>query len=815
MDEMAQGKGSGKALTEDSWQWVEDVLRLVADRYMSDHPEVPFVFRASDRNGLRRDADCRYVFDLDSRLPGLVEGQYVYAWGKYFNPAQEVKAFSLSCFSPVRLYLNGELAYKSAIHIEVFPELKTTVPLLLQAGWNHFVLEFEKTGTGCGGKFGTGMLKRSPLHVLAPSPEREGEEGWIYTPGLDRRLDQLPGPGTAEQDTAVKWLPNREGEPEWREEEPERKQEQLLEVQQEQQREPKAATVQGQLKMGQRLAVEPGQQRGQATAAECQWPCLRRGRSTSTSCGTVRLSTMFGTAPPGMVSYAWTRVQSLPEEGLAVETAVLNGCHTGALDIYAAGELLYRSTSVNGRFSLPLPVGPEGSDVVLRSVRPAAEDWYFELAPLSGPFGYTLPVQIEGAQRDTWLHLGAFAADDEFDLRQLCRMDQLYMAQGREVYWQLANPARVVRPYVETDHYGRWNYPLGVTLLGLLQTGTALDERQYSAYAYNHISQCTAYDQYALWDQQMYGASGINHQLAAIDSLDDCGSFAATLLLALDRRELPGGAEVAARIADYIAHIQERLPDGTLYRGEQSQGIKHRTLWCDDLYMCVPFLVHYYQRTGEHRWLEDACNQLAAYRRYLYRSDKRYMSHVYDFKFDRATGIPWGRGNGWAYFALVELLSGLPSSYPQRQELLQWYQDFSAGLISWQGRQGRWHQVLDDPDSYEETSCTAMFVYGLARGLRFGWLAGAHEDYTQAVARGWQALASLSIDSQGNVSGVCRGSGYSFSCNYYKHELPSQLNDTHGIGIVLLAGVEYLAWSKEFGLQKNAIAENNSVGYSE
>ncbi|MGZ7442609.1 hypothetical protein ACLD72_013710 [Paenibacillus sp. TH7-28] len=35
-----------------------------------------------------------------------------------------------------------------------------------------------------------------------------------------------------------------------------------------------------------------------------------------------------------------------------------------------------------------------------------------------------------------------------------------------------------------------------------------------------------------------------------------------------------------------------------------------------------------------------------------------------------------------------------------------------------------------------------------------------------------------------------RGSGYSYNKYYYKDELTWQLNDTHGIGIVLLAGIE-------------------------
>ena len=42
-------------------------------------------------------------------------------------------------------------------------------------------------------------------------------------------------------------------------------------------------------------------------------------------------------------------------------------------------------------------------------------------------------------------------------------------------------------------------------------------------------------------------------------------------------------------------------------------------------------------------------------------------------------------------------------------------------IIAYQDAQGMWHQLLDKPDSYPETSCTAMFVIAIARGVNRGW----------------------------------------------------------------------------------------------
>jgi rhamnogalacturonyl hydrolase YesR len=82
-----------------------------------------------------------------------------------------------------------------------------------------------------------------------------------------------------------------------------------------------------------------------------------------------------------------------------------------------------------------------------------------------------------------------------------------------------------------------------------------------------------------------------------------------------------------------------------------------------------------------------------------------------------------------------------------------------------------------------------MFAYAFARGVRFGWLE-EREKYGAAALKAWRGLTSKAIDRQGNVYGVCSGSRYSYSPDYYKYDLTTVLNDNHGIGIMMLAGVE-------------------------
>lgn len=97
------------------------------------------------------------------------------------------------------------------------------------------------------------------------------------------------------------------------------------------------------------------------------------------------------------------------------------------------------------------------------------------------------------------------------------------------------------------------------------------------------------------------------------------------------------------------------------------------------------------------------------------------------------------------------------------------------------------HQILDDWESYPETSCTAMCSAAFSRGVRYGIL---DEKYADAAKKATKALLKYCVDSDGNIYGVCVGSGYSFTREYYKYDLPWNINDTHGTGIVLIALTE-------------------------
>lgn len=336
--------------------------------------------------------------------------------------------------------------------------------------------------------------------------------------------------------------------------------------------------------------------------------------------------------------------------------------------------------------------------------------------------------------------------------------------------------------------YNQWEYWNGVLAVGLTRLGKTLPEPSYTDYAkrnYRFIFDRLDYFR-RQYEVKRNRASFFQH--FRLSMLDDCGAMAAGLS---DVNEIDPHPEYAAylkRAADYIMEKQDRLPDGTLVRPSP----RKMTLWADDLYMSVPFLARMGRTTGDRRYFDDAIRQVENFNRYLYEPANGLFYHCW-FSAAEFPGVAhWGRCNGWVLMAQVELLGQLPADHPRRADLTRLLLRQIVGLSRYQAQSGRWYQLLDKPDSYEESSCTAMFVYGIARAVNEGWI---HANYLSIARRGWEGLVEK-IDKEGQVQDICIGTGIRDDLNYY-YTRPTKLHDIHGIGAVLLAGLEMTKATKK------------------
>src|SRR5262249_4553789 len=151
-----------------------------------------------------------------------------------------------------------------------------------------------------------------------------------------------------------------------------------------------------------------------------------------------------------------------------------------------------------------------------------------------------------------------------------------------------------------------------------------------------------------------------------------------------------------AAIADYISNRQPRSPEGIFWRA-----VWDDTIWADDLYKGCAFLSRWYEFTGDAKYLDDAAKQIVLMSKLLRDKDGLWY-HGYFHDDHRSNGAKWGRANGWAMVATVEVLSAMPTNHPARPELLNILHRHIEAVEKVQAPSGMWHQLLDRPELWEE-----------------------------------------------------------------------------------------------------------------
>jgi rhamnogalacturonyl hydrolase YesR len=336
--------------------------------------------------------------------------------------------------------------------------------------------------------------------------------------------------------------------------------------------------------------------------------------------------------------------------------------------------------------------------------------------------------------------------------------------------------------------YTDWRYWNGVLNIAMLRLADALHNPRYAAFSRQNIA--FSFDNYKYFEERYKREGKWNYpfgQLFIMEELDDCGAMGASVIEVLHQGPQDRYREYIGQAAKHMLEKQDRLFDGTLVRS-----FPHKwTLWADDLYMSISFLARIGELSGDKRYLDDAAMQVVNFHKRLFDEEKGLMHHCWYSDVNRPGVAYWGRANGWAMLAQVDLLDRLPKDHPKRDTLLALLQRHILGIAQYQSADGLWHQLLDKVDSYLETSCSAMFTYSIARAVNKGYI---EPRYSSIAQRGWEGVMSK-IHADGQVEGVCTGTGVSDDLVFYYHR-PTPLNDVHGIGAVLLAGTEILQLSQ-------------------
>ncbi len=329
---------------------------------------------------------------------------------------------------------------------------------------------------------------------------------------------------------------------------------------------------------------------------------------------------------------------------------------------------------------------------------------------------------------------------------------------------------RVAEHFIATPHpnFGRANPPRSITYpetcawYGALTFAMQTGDKELTAKLIQRF-------------EPLFGAES---KLIPRPSNVDASVFGAVPLeLYLQTRE-PRYLELGKRIADK----QWERPEGEAWdklKPEVRQWVErglswHTRFWIDDMFMITLLQAQAYRATRDEKYIDRAAREMAAYLDELQQPNGLFY-HAPDVPFF------WGRGDGWMAAGMSELLKSLPANHPQRGRIMAGYRKMMSALLKYQADDGMWRQLIDQPDSWPESSCTGMFTFAMITGVKNGWLDA--ETYGPAARKGWIALTRC-LDENADVHEVCEGTNKRNNRQYYL-DRQRNVGDMHGQAPVL------------------------------
>lgn len=232
-------------------------------------------------------------------------------------------------------------------------------------------------------------------------------------------------------------------------------------------------------------------------------------------------------------------------------------------------------------------------------------------------------------------------------------------------------------------------------------------------------------------------------------------------------------------------------------------------VWLDGIYMGAPFYAEYAHRNSQVNAYQDIINQFLMAARHTYDPQTDLFRHACDVSrkerwSDKQTGQSlhsWGRAMGWYAMAFVDALVFIPKHEVGRDSMLVVFNHLANMVKRLQdAKTGLWYQVLDksgEKGNYLESSCSAMFVYALFKGVRLGYLDAS---YLSVAKKGYRGILKhfIEVDKNGlvTITQACAVAGLggkvyrSGDYDYYINEA-IRPNDAKAVGPFIMASLEW------------------------
>jgi len=303
-----------------------------------------------------------------------------------------------------------------------------------------------------------------------------------------------------------------------------------------------------------------------------------------------------------------------------------------------------------------------------------------------------------------------------------------------------------------------WDYVPGLVANSVLKAWKQYPEKE----EYYQIVKAYA-------DHNMLEGDSVRVNPHNIDDLA-AGKILFTLYAAEMERGNTADAMRYKRCADFLRnklkYQHRRVDDSLPGAGRWIHKVQYPgQLWLDGLYMGPALYAewqhHFGAEKGEADNMEswtDIALQFEVQHQYTWDSQKQLHYHAWaadpedpnafwarqDGPFRGASREFWGRGVGWYFAAIVDVLEWMPKNHPNRPNLEEITRMLAAGLVKYQDPSGSWHQLLQydatmradeigdtvfdvvynvcDKSNYLEASASSMFTYAMLKGIRLNIL---------------------------------------------------------------------------------------------
>ena len=240
--------------------------------------------------------------------------------------------------------------------------------------------------------------------------------------------------------------------------------------------------------------------------------------------------------------------------------------------------------------------------------------------------------------------------------------------------------------------------------------------------------------------------------------------------------------------AEWAMHTMPRTKAGGMQHITLAEE-NHQQMWDDTLMMTVLPLAKIGKLLNRNEYVEEAVYQ--------------FLLHVQNLQ-DRTTGLwfhgwsydgchnfanaRWARGNSWLTIVIPDFLEllNLPENNSVRRYLIQVLHTQIEALAKCQDESGLWHTLLDDPNSYLESSATAGFAYGILKAVRKHYVAPLYAEVAEKAIRG----IVKNISPEGELLQTSFGTGMGANLDFYR-EIPLT-SMPYGQAMAVLCLTEYL-----------------------